>query len=46
MPELQIPPVVKLLLEVACLSLKVKGLEREVAELKAELAKRDTPHEA
>lgn len=36
MAELQIPSAVRLLLEVAALRLRIKVLEREVAELKAQ----------
>jgi hypothetical protein len=37
MPELQIPSVTRLLLEVAALRLRIKVLEREMAELKAQV---------
>jgi hypothetical protein len=45
MPELQIPPVARLLLEVAASRLWIKVLQREVADLKARLGERDQTNE-
>ncbi|MDQ3829013.1 MAG: hypothetical protein M3361_06830 [Candidatus Tectomicrobia bacterium] len=44
MTELRVPPVVKLLLEIAALRLQVKRLEAEVTELKDRMAKLDPSH--
>jgi hypothetical protein len=39
MPELRLPPVVRLLFEIAALRLTVKKLERENPELRDQLAR-------
>jgi hypothetical protein len=45
MAEIELPSAVRLLFEVAALRLKVKLLEREVADLKAQMGERETPRE-
>ena len=42
MAEIELPPAVRLLFEVAALRLKVKMLERDIADLKARVGERDT----
>jgi hypothetical protein len=42
MADIQLPPAARLLFEVAALRLQVKGLQRDVAELKVRLGERDS----
>jgi hypothetical protein len=44
MNELQVPPVVKLLLEIAALRRQVQRLEDEITDLKDRLATLDPSH--
>jgi cell division protein FtsB len=46
MPGLQIPPMARLLLEIAALRRQVKALQAEVTDLKDRLAKLDPPDAA
>jgi hypothetical protein len=41
MAKIELPPTARLLFEVAALRLKVKMLERDIADLKARVGERD-----
>jgi hypothetical protein len=45
MASLQLPPAARLFMELLAARLEIKVLQREIDELRAQLAKRDTPDE-